>query len=719
MTASSSTEPVTVSPLFTSVDYEPALPASKSIANRALVCAALATGTSNVVAKASEHLRSVLPFAADDVEAMMRACAVLGAEVNDDFVDEHIEVTGTGGRPRRGGEQPAVVDAQRAGTVARFVLPVLAAAEGNFVLDADPQLRSRPMGDVITALRQLGASITETHERDHLPLHVVGSDLARGPVTVDTRVSSQFLSGLLLAGPICASGLRVRVDGEVAVSRPYVDMTVAVMRAFGAHVWCPAASEWIVEPTGYVATDYEVETDASAASYFWAAAAITHGTAKVYGLSRDSLQGDVAFAEQLGALGADVIYADDSITVTGPPREAGLSGGTFDFSQISDTTQTMAAVACFAQEPVTMTGVGFISAKESDRLGDTVAELAKLGVRAEVSDGALTVQPDVTELRGGLVDSHDDHRMAMAMALVGLRVAGVRIDAADCVAKSFPRYFVELSDMNVESLVRADQLEVVAVDGPAASGKSSVARRLASTWGNGRPLAQCYLDTGAMYRCVAEIERAEATRRGVEHLDADEAAELARDIDISFSYTPDVPTTQTVVANGVDVTHAIRTPAIDRRVSAVAALPAVRQALVAKQRAWIAEHTDEPGDYRWVVVEGRDIASVVAPDAGVKLFLTASHDERARRRRCQFEQESAEGADGAEARAEPVASAVVSADLVGRDAVDSTRAASPLRLAPGAVVVNTTALDFDEALAAVERLVAHEVECFVERHRSV
>ncbi len=711
MNARRPTESVAVAPLFTPVDYEPALPASKSIANRALICAALATGTSSVVAKASENLRSVLPFAADDVGAMMRACAVLGAEVNDDFVDEHIEVTGTGGRPRRSDEQPLVVDAERAGTVARFVLPVLAASEGEFVLDADAQLRGRPMGELIDGLRQLGANLTERAAPGHLPVRGVGAKLARGPVTVGTHVSSQFLSGLLLAGPICANGLHLRVDGEVAVSRPYVDMTVAVMRAFGAHVWCPSASEWIVEPTGYAATRYEVEADATAASYFWAAAAITHGTAKVYGLTRDSLQGDVAFVERLAEMGARVTYAGDSISVAGPPPDAGLSGGTFDFSQISDTTQTMAAVACFAREPVTMRGVGFISAKESDRLGDTVAELAKLGVRAEACDGALTVRADVAELSGALVDSHDDHRMAMALALVGLRVAGVRIAGAECVDKSFPRYFAEIDSMSLESQVRADQIEVIAVDGPAASGKSSVARRLASTWSKGRPLAECYLDTGAMYRCVAAVERAEAQRRGVERLDDDEVAQMARDIAISFSYTPDVPTTQTVTANDAEVTDTIRMPAIDRRVSAIAALPSVRTALVANQRAWIARHTDRPGDEFWVVVEGRDIASVVAPDAGIKLFLTASHEERARRRGAQIEHGAP---DTAQAHQD-----VVSADLIGRDVTDSTRAASPLRLAPGAVVVNTTALDFDAALAAVERLVAREIEDFVQRHRGV
>jgi 3-phosphoshikimate 1-carboxyvinyltransferase len=394
-------------------------PGSKSITNRALVCALLAEGTST--------LEGIL--AADDTEAMVAVIERLGATVR--LEGDRAVVGGVAGRPQATGP----LDARQSGTTARFVLPLLALATEPATLDGHPQLRARPMGPALEALAALGARVTSSG--GGLPVTVAGP-IRGGSVALGADTSSQFLSGLLLAGPALAEGLDIELTTEL-VSEPYVEMTMAVMRAFGAEVE-RVGRHYRVAPGGYRAGTYRVEPDASAASYPWAAAAVCGGSVTVAGLGSAALQGDVGVVEVLAAMGAEVERGVDSITVRGTGR---LEAVTVDLRELSDTVPTVAVVAAFARGTTRIEGVGFIRAKESDRIGAVVAELTRLGVTArELPDGLEIVGGG---LHGGVVKTYQDHRMAMAFAVAGLRVAGVAIADPGCVAKTYPGYWAMLA----------------------------------------------------------------------------------------------------------------------------------------------------------------------------------------------------------------------------------------------------------------------------------
>lgn len=403
-------------------------PGSKSLTNRALLVAALARGRST--------LRGVL--FADDTEAMLECIEALGASVTIDGTTVTIE--GTGGSIR---EASARLYADQSGTTARFVAATLLLGSAPIVLDADPAMRRRPMGPTLDALRSLGATVRDLGEPGCLPVEVTGpvADPASVPsITISASASSQFASGLLLVGACMPRGLRLELEGAV-VSRPYLDMTVAVMEAFGATVRRPDDATWIVEATGYDATDHVIEPDASGASYFFAAAAIVGGRVTVEGLGRQSLQGDLAFVDVLERMGAGVDRGDVSTTVRGGP----LRGIEIDMADISDTAQTLAAVAAFAEGPTRVTGIGFIRAKETDRVGAVVTEMQRLGVVATEEPDGFVIAPG--PISAGVVDTYDDHRMAMSFALLGLRVPGIVIDDPACVTKTFPTYFETLESM--------------------------------------------------------------------------------------------------------------------------------------------------------------------------------------------------------------------------------------------------------------------------------
>jgi 3-phosphoshikimate 1-carboxyvinyltransferase len=330
------------------------------------------------------------------------------------------------------------VDARQAGTVARFIPPVAAAIGATVRVDGSEQLRGRPMAPLLDALRRLGVAVEEEGSAGHLPV------VMKGPVTghvaeLPGDASSQFLSGLLLAGPLSPAGLEVRLTTDL-VSRPYAAMTAAVMQAFGARVdigerVCRAAGG------GYRSADYVVEPDASAASYFFAAAAITGGRVRVEGLGRTSIQGDIAFVDVLARMGASVSMTGDTTEVTGGE----LHGADVDLSDLSDTAPTLAVVAAFADSPTRVRGIGFIRAKESDRIGAVVEELRKCGVDASEEADGFVVRP--APIHPAVVDPHDDHRLAMAFALIGLRVPGIEIANPECVAKTFPDYFDRLESL--------------------------------------------------------------------------------------------------------------------------------------------------------------------------------------------------------------------------------------------------------------------------------
>ena len=651
------------------------LPGSKSITNRAVLCAALATGRST--------LDGVL--FADDTEAMIDAVTALGATVRINRGKRRLIIDGIGGRrepPPAAAGEPISVHARSSGTTARFMLPVVAALGGRWLVDGDPQLRARPLDDLLEAQRSLGVEVRELGECGCLPIEVssavAGDDGTLPHVRIRADTSSQFATGLLLAGPL-RGGMHVEIDAAFdTVSRPYIDMTVAVMEAFGANVDVPSSDSYVVTEGGYRSAHYLIEPDASAASYVWAAAALCGGHVRVDGLGSRSIQGDVRFADVLAEMGADVVISDDAITVGAPPDGA-LRAGTFDLRDFSDTAQTLAAVAAFAEGTTSICGIGFIRRKETDRIANTATELAKRGVDATPELDGITVCANPFGLRAGLVDCHGDHRMAMAMSLIGLRVAGIDIDDPYCVAKTFPDFYDVLETLRGPSdSVAAPDVRVIAIDGPAASGKSSVARTVAAE------LAMDYLDTGAMYRAVAWA----ALRAGVDPDDLETVARIARTAEIEIT---SVSETQRVTVDGADATAAIRSPEVDRSVSVVAANPQVRRVLVERQREWARQVGGG-------VMEGRDIGSVVFPEAVLKVFLTASTTERARRRLAQ-QNDTAPDADHAMPDDEAVAA--LAAELTERDGLDSGRVDSPLRVAPGAVIVDTSELSQDEAVETI------------------
>lgn len=402
-------------------------PGSKSITNRALLAAALATGRS--------ELTGVL--VADDTEAMIGCVRALGATISVDREALTATIDGVGGSLDRSDGR---FDARQSGTTARFISATLALGAEAGVLDADEQMRRRPMGPMFDVLTALGATVEEVDEPGLLPVSITGPlvrPTSMPVVAIPADISSQFASGLLLAAACMPAGLRLELTGEV-VSRPYLDMTVEVMRTFGGHVSTPDERTFLVEPGGYLGARYPVEPDASAASYFFAAAAMCGGSVTVEGLGTGSIQGDVRFIDVLERMGATVDRSPEATTVTG----GSLDGVEADFSQISDTAQTIAAVACFADGPTTITGIGFIRGKETDRIAAVVTELRHLGISVTERNDGFTIVPG--PMHPATISTYDDHRMAMSFALVGLRVPGIGIADPDCVAKTFPAYFEEL-----------------------------------------------------------------------------------------------------------------------------------------------------------------------------------------------------------------------------------------------------------------------------------
>ena len=401
-------------------------PGSKSITNRALVCAALAGG------------QSLLAGALDseDTRVMIESLRRLGLAVDHDRQAATIRVRGCGGSLPSGG---AELYAANSGTTIRFLTALVTLGHGTFRLDGTPRMRQRPIRDLLDALGQLGADAQCEQANGCPPVVVRAAGLPGGKATVAGDISSQFLSALLMAAPCAARPVELVVSGEL-VSKPYVEMTLAVMRDFGAEIETRDLVRFgTAAGRGYRGRTYTVEPDASAASYFFAAAAITGGRVRVEGLSQSSLQGDVAFCDCLARMGCRVEYAPDSITVTGGP----LRGIDVDMNAISDTVQTLGAVALLAAGPTTVTGVAHVRHKETDRIGALATELRKLGAAVQERPDGLRIVPG--RLRPAAIDTYDDHRMAMSLALVGLAAPGVVIREPGCTAKTYPDFFEDLA----------------------------------------------------------------------------------------------------------------------------------------------------------------------------------------------------------------------------------------------------------------------------------
>jgi 3-phosphoshikimate 1-carboxyvinyltransferase len=406
------------------------LPGSKSISNRTLLLAALSRGTTRVTGLLD----------ADDVDRMLDALRLLGVRIDQAGDTRDFQVHGTAGAfPVR----QAALFLGNAGTAFRPLTAVLALAGGEYALSGVPRMHERPIGDLVDALRSLGAVIRYTGNEGYPPL-AIGEGRTRpgGRVAVRGDVSSQFLSALLMALPLVGGGTRIDVIGEL-ISRPYVAITLNLMQRFGVDVahraWkqfdVPAAASYRSPAT------IAVEGDASSASYFLAAGAIGGGPVRVQGVGRASIQGDVAFADTLAAMGARITRGDDWIEASGG---APLRGIDFDATMIPDAAMTAAVVALFANGVTTLRNIGSWRVKETDRIAAMATELRKLG--AEVDEGAdwLRITPPAT-LRAATIDTYDDHRMAMCFSLASLGKAGVRINDPQCVRKTFPGYFGEFA----------------------------------------------------------------------------------------------------------------------------------------------------------------------------------------------------------------------------------------------------------------------------------
>ncbi len=405
------------------------VPGSKSLTNRALLIAALANGTT----------RLTNALFSDDSRYFAKALQTLGFDIQLDDVNHEMIVTGLGGKIPA---QKAELFIGNAGTAARFLTAFLTLGNGEYILDGDQRMRERPIGDLVESLAQLGATVQPSSFGLHPsricpPVKIVASGLAGGRTRIAGNISSQFLSALLMAAPYAKSPIEIELTAELN-SKPYIDMTIAVMKDFGVEIERDEYIRFAIHPSSYFPLSfYSIECDASAASYFFAAPAICGGTVRVENISRKSRQGDLAFLDILRRMGCAVAETDHCIRVTGP---AELRGVDADMRDIPDTAQTLAAIAPFASSPTRIRGIASARLKETDRLHATCAELARLGVKVEERKDGMTIDP-CQIFRPATIRTHNDHRMAMAFSLIGLRAHGVVIENPSCVSKTFPNFF--------------------------------------------------------------------------------------------------------------------------------------------------------------------------------------------------------------------------------------------------------------------------------------
>jgi 3-phosphoshikimate 1-carboxyvinyltransferase len=413
-----------VAPLGAAIDAVVTVPGSKSIANRALFCAALADG---------ESVLSNVPDG-DDTQSMIAALRELGLEIEvDESTPDTVRVMGGRSRFRPG---PITLHAGLAGTTSRFLTALCALGKGAYTIDGEPPLRARPMAPLHEAMSTLGARVRATAKVGHLPVTVEGPfDLSNDEVTMSGDVSSQYLTALMLVAPYFSNGLRVVLSTEL-VSRPYVRMTASIMEQFGIP-GVEVGNRIIVVPPGeYSPQDFTIEPDASSAGYPLAAAAICGGRATVPGLTKNSIQGDARFCQVLARMGCSITQDDEGTTVT---RSGPLRGLAINMEELSDLVPTLAAVAAYAEGKTEIHGVAFIRKKESDRLGDLCHELRRAGVDAVDTPVGLVINP--TPVKMATLATHHDHRLAMAFALLGLGASGIVVDDPDVVSKSWPGFW--------------------------------------------------------------------------------------------------------------------------------------------------------------------------------------------------------------------------------------------------------------------------------------
>lgn len=623
------------------------LPGSKSISNRMLLLAALAAGTTEI--------RDLLDSA--DTKVMLTALASLGIGLEQKGPNCW-RIRGAGGVfPAKQGD----LFMGNAGTAIRPLTAALALSGGHYKVSGVPRMHERPIGDLVDGLRQIGCDIRYTGNAGFPPLEIFPAEVKlSAPIKVRGDVSSQFLTALLMGLPLTGQQAVIEMTTEL-ISKPYIEITLNLMARFGVKV---EREEWrrftIPGGQGYRSPGaVHVEGDASSASYFLAAGAIGGGPVRVEGVGRQSIQGDVKFANALETMGARITWGDNWIESSGPV-DGKLKAFDLDLNHIPDAAMTLAVAALFADGKCTLRNIASWRVKETDRIVAMATELRKLGATVEEGEDWIAVQPAPTLHADVGIDTYDDHRVAMCFSLAALAGVPVRINDPKCVAKTFPEYF--------DAFARV-AAPVIAIDGPSASGKGTVAQRVAAV------LGYHFLDSGALYRLTALA----ALKAGVALDDEQAVAALAASLPAEF-------VGDRILLSGDEVTEAIRAEEVGNGASKIAALPAVRAALLDRQRAY----RRFPG----LVADGRDMGSVVFPDAPVKAFLTASAQARAERRYKQLIDK------GMPANMRPLLQDIVK-DLEERDARDAARPVAPLKHYPDADLVDTTALTIDQAVAAV------------------
>jgi 3-phosphoshikimate 1-carboxyvinyltransferase len=651
------------------------LPGSKSISNRVLLLAALAQGTTVVC----DLLHS------DDTERMLEALRTLGVQV-ESLGDNAYRVAGCGGDFSN---KSAKLFLGNAGTAFRPLTAALALAGGSYELSGVARMHERPIGDLVDALRQLGADIHYLGNEGFPPLQISPAKLSGDIAQVRGDVSSQFLTGLLMALPLLNRTVKVEVLGEL-ISKPYIEITLAMMARFSvvlrrghgdaehsgagnaalpplpqsgqtANVSGGLRDGWrsftVVAGSHYISPkEIFVEGDASSASYFLAAGAIGGGPVRVEGVGKVSVQGDVRFTEALEKMGAIISMGDNWIEAKAPANKK-LKAIDLDCNHIPDAAMTLAVTALYADGTTTLRNIASWRVKETDRISAMAIELRKVGATVEEGADYIRITPPA-QIKHAAIDTYDDHRMAMCFSLASFGGAGVRINDPKCVAKTFPDYFERFAKVT-------HTVSVISIDGPSASGKGTVAQRVATA------LGLHYLDSGALYRLLGLA----AQRRGVA-LDAEELlAKLAEQVDIRFESAD-------IWLDGVKVGDELRTEEAGSAASKIAALPKVRVALLDKQR----DFRRAPG----LVADGRDMASVVFPDSVLKIFLTASAEARAERRYKQLKEKG-------------MSANIVALlqDIQARDDRDTQRSVAPLQQAQGASLLDTTSLNIEQAVQEV------------------
>ena len=644
------------------------LPGSKSISNRVLLLAALSSGTTTV--------HDLL--ASDDTRVMLDALRQIGCSIDEN--GSTVQITGLGGRAPK---SPAQLFLGNAGTAMRPLTAALALLGGEFELSGVARMHERPIGDLITALRQLGCQIDYLGNDGYPPLRIAHAQgvpplaLAQ-PIQVRGDVSSQFLTALLMALPLAAStqAITIEVVGEL-ISKPYIAITLALLARFGIvvdnHNWqrftIAAGSRY--QSPGSI----HVEADASSASYFIALGAITSSASgqkgiKIQGVGLDSIQGDIRFIEAARAMGAVVTGGPNWLHIERGAPGVGwpLRAIDLDCNHIPDAAMTLAVMALYAQGTTTLRNIASWRVKETDRIAAMAHELRKLGATVEEGADFLRVTPHaaVRDWKAASIHTYDDHRVAMCFSLAAFNPAQVpvRIEDPKCVAKTFPDYFETLFSV---ARAAADRIPVICIDGPTASGKGTVAAAVALR------LGYRFLDSGAMYRITALA----ALRAGltIDITNEPQIAAMAQTLPVRFEGGR-------VWLGNDDVTDAIRTEEAGMNASRVSALPTVRTALVDLQHSF----QQLPG----LVADGRDMGTVIFPEAPLKVYLTASTACRAERR---YKQLISKGI--------PANIADLRADLEARDARDSSRSVAPLKPAHDALILDNSTLTIDEAVNQV------------------